>query len=288
MPPPCLLPPCWGHARPLAPMGAVGPGRDFSSQDFPMLEDLLFPGLPGWAPTGLRDPSSFSYSSRAPHRHSPWMVVACSGDAGGHGSFLPRGGGWRKSEARRFGAEPNWRWGGGHSWSGCAEMSLTWSTGLCWGIQLGTLRAASAGLCACHRAVLASLLLYGVSTLGKVPWAQPELRAGARCQQDPHPSTTLPAPRQHWEEMLGLGKLCPPARQRRWEPWWPPAPFPPSSASFPPCAAAGWAANPLSLCFSHSSSTPTAARWAPQCYAPPRARTIRELLQHWDASSLCF
>lgn len=47
MPSPCLRPPRWGHIRPLAPMGAVGPGMDFSSQDFPMDEDLLFPGLPG-------------------------------------------------------------------------------------------------------------------------------------------------------------------------------------------------------------------------------------------------
>ena len=135
------------------------------------------------------------------------------------------------------------------------------------------MRAATAGL----RAGVTMLCWPACPSTGSAPWEQfhgPSQGWEALCQQDPHPSTTLPAPREHREEMLGPGKLCPAARQRRWEPWWPPAPFPPSSASFPPYAAAGWAAHPLSPCFSHSSA-PTAARYAPhasQHYASPQSQ----------------
>lgn len=67
-PAPCSAPQHRGHTRTPGPRGNVGLARlsrDFSLQDFPMEEDLLFPGPSGWAPGEERYPSSVSGE---PHR----------------------------------------------------------------------------------------------------------------------------------------------------------------------------------------------------------------------------
>lgn len=58
-----------GHTGAPGPRGTVGlarPSRDFSLQDFPMEEDLLFPGPSGQAPGGERYPSSLRGEPRSP------------------------------------------------------------------------------------------------------------------------------------------------------------------------------------------------------------------------------
>lgn len=68
-PAPCSAPQHRGLAGTPEPRGTVGlawPSRDFSLQDFPMEEDLLFPGLSGPAPGGERDPSSLCGEPHSP------------------------------------------------------------------------------------------------------------------------------------------------------------------------------------------------------------------------------
>lgn len=68
-PAPCSAPQHRGHAGAPEPRGIVGLAglsRDFSLQDFPMEEDLLFPGLSGQAPGGERYPSSLRGEPHSP------------------------------------------------------------------------------------------------------------------------------------------------------------------------------------------------------------------------------
>lgn len=66
---PCSAPQHQGHAGTQGPRGTVGlaaPSRDFSLQDFPMEEDLPFPGLSGWGPGRERYPSSLRGEPQSP------------------------------------------------------------------------------------------------------------------------------------------------------------------------------------------------------------------------------